>query len=745
MEIVGTIDTIVFRNEENGYTVVGLFDTNDLPIMAVGRFPMIAEGERVRLTGDYQTNKRYGKQFVCEKVEILKQNSLQGIERYLSSGLIKGVGPITAQKIVQTFGEDTLEIIEFNYTKLTKVPGISQKKALEIFEAYSKIKDMQNAIIFLQNYDITINMGMKIYAMYKNKTIDIVSKNPYKLIEDVDGIGFLTADKIAKNIGIDIDSDFRIRAGLIYTLKQIVDKDGNTYSPKNAYLNQVSRLLDIDFEEYYNKLNANLQMLQMDNIVRIFEQDEQEVVMLAKYYYMERNIAKSICNIEQTFSRERVCLDDEIDLFEQMNNITLHEDQRKAVELAINSGISIITGGPGTGKTTIIKCILQLLSNLKYRVKLLAPTGRAAKRLSESTGEQASTIHRALEVTFENGIQTFFYNENNKFPYDCIIVDEVSMIDVILMNNLLKACKSGTMLILVGDKDQLPSVGAGNVLADMLSCKYIPRAELSYIYRQKGNSLIITNAHLINSGKAPILDNGCLDFFFDVKEEPQDIANDIVSLVTNRIPNHFGIDSSKIQVLAPMKSGLCGIENLNRMLQDRINPTKMYKNEIESNKTIYREGDKIMQTANNYNMEWKKYIDEYRIESGNGVFNGDIGTITSINRENGEILVEFEDGRQCVYLKSDLNQLTLSYAITVHKSQGCEFDVVVMPMVAGTPLILTRNLLYTAVTRAKQIVVLVGKKNHMFAMIKNNHVEKRYSMLSHFLIDAFENENSIII
>ena len=319
------------------------------------------------------------------------------------------------------------------------------------------------------------------------------------------------------------------------------------------------------------------------------------------------------------------------------------------------------------------------------------------------------------------------------------------MIDVVLMSNLLKALKNGTRLILVGDKDQLPSVGAGNVLADMLSCPSIARAELSFIYRQKGNSLIITNAHLINEGKAPVLDNNCLDFFFESKEEPEDIAKSILTLATERIPNHFGIDTSRIQILAPMRSGLCGIDNLNNQLQNKINPPRMNKNEIETNKIIYREGDKVMQTANNYNMEWEKCLDDYSVEKGNGVFNGDIGIIESINRENGEVLVFFEDGRRCTYLKSDLNQLTLSYAITVHKSQGCEFDVVIMPMVAGTPLILTKNLLYTAVTRAKQIVVLVGKKNNMFRMIKNDHIEKRFSMLSHFLNGMFENASDNLI
>lgn len=742
MEIIGVIDTIVYRNEENGYTVVGLYDANGLPTMAVGKFPMISEGERVKLIGDFMMNKKYGKQFVCDKIVILKQNTAEGIERYLSSGLIKGVGPITAHKIVEVFGDNTLDIIEFNYSRLTEVNGISPKKALEIFEGYAKIKDMQNAIIFLQEYGISTNLGIKIYNLYKSKTIDIVKNNPYKLIEDVDGIGFITADKIAQNLGIATDSDFRLRAGIIHSLKLSVEKDGNTYVSKNAFLNQVARLLALDFDEIYSRLQENLMSLQMENMVRVFPLEDNEVVMLSKYYYLELNIAKMIKHLCDYNENLNIDVSDEINLYQDINNISLHNDQFNAIQTAINHGVTVITGGPGTGKTTIIKCIVTILKQMNLRVKLLAPTGRASKRLSESTGEDASTIHRALEVTFENGVQTFTYNENNKFPYDCIIVDEISMIDVVLMSHLLKALRSGTRLILVGDKDQLPSVGAGNVLSDLLSCEHISRAELTYIYRQKGDSLIITNAHLINEGKAPILDNTCTDFFFDVKHDSMSVAEDIVELTTKRIPSHFGIDASKIQVLAPMRSGICGIDNLNQLLQEKLNPPKMYKTEIESNKIIYRTGDKVMQISNNYDMEWKKYLEDMRIESGMGVFNGDIGTIEEINRDNGEIVVYFEDGRRCVYLKPDLNQLTLAYAITVHKSQGCEFDAVIMPMISGTPLILTKNLLYTGVTRAKSIVVLVGEKANMFRMIKNNHIEKRFSMLSHFLEQVFSEQQS---
>ncbi len=742
MNIEGTIECIIYRNESNGYTVFAL-DSKPKDVVAVAKLPNVSEGERVRLTGEFQYNKKYGEQFVCSKAEILKQETEEGIERYLSSGLIKGVGPITAHKIVSKFGKNTLEVIEFCHTRLAEIDGISPKKAQAIFEEYNNIKDMQNAIIFLQEYDISTNLSIKIYNIYKNNTIQVVKDNPYKLIEDIDGVGFLTADRIAQNLGIEKDSNFRIRAGIVHELKNVVDKEGNTYVKKKAFFNQVARLLGLAEDDYYLRMDNLALILQMDNIIRIFELEGEEVIMLSKYYYMERTIASILHSLHNNQDLEHICVDKEIEFFESLNNLTLHTDQKNAISTAINSGVCVITGGPGTGKTTIVKCILSILKGFGKKVKLLAPTGRAAKRLSESTDMDASTIHRALEVVFNDGYQSFYYNEHNKMPFDCFIVDEVSMIDATLMFHLLKAIDRGAMLILVGDKDQLPSVGAGNVLADILNCKHIACAELTHIYRQQDDSLIITNAHLINNGKEPIINNNCLDFFFAPKDELQDIADDILALATRRIPNHFNIDKSKIQVLAPMRNGVCGIDNLNKLLQEQLNPPKMYKNELDIVNTIYRVGDKVMQTSNNYQMEWEKLNSDHTIQKGNGVFNGDIGVIEEINRENGESIVLFEDGRRCTYLKSDIKQLSLSYAITIHKSQGCEFDAVIMPLVAGTPQILTKNLLYTAVTRAKKLVVLVGKKANMMRMIKNNHIEKRYSMLGYFLEEIFNKTSTL--
>lgn len=731
MEIVGTIESIIFRNEANGYTVADI-DSNDILITAVGRFPCIKEGEKVKLYGSYIENKKYGTQFNCDRIEILKNNTIEGIIRYLSSGLIKGVGPKIAERIVEKFGKDTLDVIEYNHEKLVEVSGISKDKAETIYEAYNSIRQMQQAVMFLQEYDITTNMAVKIYGIYKNKTIEIVKNNPYRLVEDVDGIGFLSADKIAQNIGIAKDSEFRLRAGLIYTLKENCERCGNTYLPKVELITAVIKLLELDIEPLENMLENVLTVMQMDGVIRQFVDAGVEIVMSSKFYNIERSVAQRIVRLINTSIEYDRNIDKEIEFYEKINKITLHDDQKSAVKMAVSKGMCVITGGPGTGKTTIIKCILSILGNMGMKSKLLAPTGRAAKRMSESTGQNASTIHRALDINFEGGEGGFCYNDDNKLPYEVIIVDEVSMVDVTLMNHLIKAIEVGTKLILVGDKDQLPSVGAGNVLSDLLSCGLVPVSYLTKIYRQDDSSLIITNAHLINEGKMPIIDNSSNDFYYESKESSMEVAETIISLVTKRIPAHFGIDSSRVQILAPLKAGVTGVENLNALIQEKLNPPSIYKKELTAFHTIYREGDKVMQISNNYNQEWKR-LDNGVLEQGSGVFNGDIGTIMQINRNTGSIDVLFEDGRETTYLSTDLNQLVLSYAITIHKSQGSEFDVVIMPLMGGSPHILTRNLLYTGVTRAKKIVILLGERKFLNRMIRNNYTEKRYSMLAKFI------------
>lgn len=735
MELEGIVDEIIFRNDDNGYTVF-LFDCSDKGYVAVGSFLSINIGENLKLVGNFKHNGKYGMQFQVDSYESIAPKTRNGIIRYLSSGLIKGVGPATAEAIVKKFKENTLEVIEFNPEKLVEVRGISQKKAKLISESLVEVKDMQNAMVFLQGYNITTTIALKIYEIYKNSTIEVVKTNPYRLVEDVNGIGFLKADKIAQSMGIAVDSPFRIRAGVLHILNEASDKNGHTYMLKPQLVEGVNKLLALENIDVSKIFEDIFDVLQKENLVKVFWEDKHEIIMLTKMYNAEKYVASKLAILNNSNIETDLNLDDEITFFENQKHLKLHQDQKNAIKMAINSGVSVITGGPGTGKTTIVSCALEIFKMLNKNILLLAPTGRAAKRLSESTGEEAKTIHRALEIDFRSKLGLFVYNEKNPLPYDVIIVDEVSMVDVVLMNSLLKAISKGSKLILVGDKDQLPSVGAGNVLADILSSQTINVTQLTQIYRQENDSLIISNAHMINEGVMPVLDNKSSDFFFDCKEEKADIFNSIVSLVTQRIPSFFKIEKSKIQVLAPLKAGECGIENINVSLQEKINPPLPTKNEIKVGQTIFREGDKIMQTANNYNLEWKKrYERENYFEDGAGVFNGDIGYIHKIIPQTYEMIVWFEDGREVVYPRSELSQLSLAYAITIHKSQGSEFDAVVIPVTSGPSLIFTRNLIYTAVTRAKKLVVLVGSKSALKRMISNTYMAKRFTLLEKFLIE----------
>lgn len=727
MTLKGIVEEIIYRNTDNGYTVA-VINCNDENITAVGKFPQVSQGECVELEGSFTKHNRYGEQFNASKVKIAKPTTKEGIVKYLSSGLIKGVGPVTALSIVSKFGEDTLDIIEFNPQRLTEVRGISERKANEIAEAFNEIRKMQNAVMLMQDYDISTNLAVKIYNTYFDKTELILKENPYKLCEDVDGIGFFTADRIAKKMGISEFSEFRFRAGVLHALKTACDQTGNTYVTKANLESDVCELLKISVET----INANnvLNRLVLDSLIKIFELNGEEVVVLTKYFNTEKIVGYTLNLFNEIYKNTNLDVTDSINFYEQLNKIKMHQNQRDAVSLAINSGVSVITGGPGTGKTTIVKCMLQIFKSLHKSVKLLAPTGRAAKRLSESTGEDASTIHRALVVDFLGG--DFLYNQNNKLPFDVVIVDEVSMVDIQLMFYLTRALKKGTQLVLVGDKDQLPSVGAGNVLADIINSGVISVCELTHIYRQDKDSLIVSNAHLINDCKMPMLNNKSKDFFFEEKTEPSAMLNSVVNLTCTRLPKYLNIDSSKIQVLAPMKSGVCGVDNLNKELQDKLNPASLKKPELETEKTIYRLGDRVMQITNNYEREW---IKDTR-EQGAGVFNGDIGVIDHIEPNTFETTVLFEDGRYAKYNKKDLAELVLSYAITIHKSQGSEFDVVIIPVVAGAPMLLTKNLLYTAVTRAKRMVVLVGTKQNIFRMVKNKSTLTRNTLLKNFLIES---------
>ena len=736
MQIEGPLEGVIFRNEQNGYTVFVL-DYNSTPVTCVGKLARANEGENLLLEGEWVNNAKYGNQFAFTSYEVVLPKSLAGIERYLASGLIKGVGPVTAKNIVDRFKEDTFDIIEMSPASLAEVKNISMKKALEIGEKFKELKKLQNAVMFLQSYNITTNMAIKIYDVYGSKTIDIVKNNPYRLVEDVDGIGFLTADRIAKSIGIPFDSEFRVRAGILHALNQAVEKTGNTYMPKTLLLNQAEAILELSQEGRESLYDDALSGLTLDKTVIIMWHDGYEIVVPSKYYFYESTVAQKLALLNTATITKKQDVDDEIKNFEERNHIVFHDEQKEAIKNAINSGVSVITGGPGTGKTTIIKCIIEIIKQNKQRFMLLAPTGRASKRMGDATGEEAKTIHRALEVASGDlaTISRFVYNENNTFKTDVVIVDEVSMVDVALMNHLCKALPRDCKLILVGDKDQLPSVAPGNVLDDIIKSGIIKVTMLTKIYRQSDDSLIITNAHLINSGKMPLINNSSKDFFFEEKSELNEIKNSIVDMVTRRLPKFTGLESGQIQVLAPLKAGVCGIDNLNKCLQESINPPSIKKMELVVGNTIFRVGDKVMQTTNNYNLVWKK-MNGFVEEEGEGVFNGDIGNIELIDFQTGEMVVDFEDGRRCLYPRTEVSQLSLAYAITIHKSQGSEFDVVIIPAIAGPAMILTRNLIYTAVTRAKKMVVIVGEQKNLKRMVSNNYTVQRFTLLKELLITS---------
>lgn len=742
MLVLGKIESVIYRNEENGYTVAKVF-MNGEHLTCVGRFSSANIGERVEIEGTLKKNDKYGEQVVASSVKVLPPDDVEGIKKYLSSGLIYGVGDATAQKIVDYFGKDTLNIIEFNPMRLAEIRGISTEKAVAIAATVKEKRQVQNTVMFLQNYGIGVNLAIKIYKTYFDKTEEILRTNPYKLVEDVDGIGFVSADKIAQKLGIPADSVFRFRAGVMYALSQNSEKNGNTYMQKIALFDDVIRLLRLE-GDYSQKLDDVIAQLAAECVVKEFAEEDEPCVMLTKMYFMEQSVAQKILRLKRDFLGQEIDLSVQIADYELANGIKLHSKQAEAVSTAVNSGVSVITGGPGTGKTTILKCVLSCLKNQRKNCLLLAPTGRAAKRLSDSTGHDASTIHRALDLDFKNERGAFFTrNEKNPLPHDAIVVDEVSMVDIQLMFNLLKAIKSGAQLILVGDKDQLPSVGAGNVLSDILNSGTIPVVELTEIYRQDAKSYIITNAHLINNGKMPILDNLAEDFFFENRVDPSQMLFTCVSLVTLRLPKYLNIDSSRIQVLAALKAGPCGVDNLNKELQKMLNPSKPGSIEIQTENVIYRTGDKVMQTVNNYEQTWERISPDGLIERGQGVFNGDIGIIEDISRATGELTILFEDGRRAIYNRENIFELMLSYAVTIHKSQGSEFDAVVIPVISGAASILTRNLLYTAVTRAKKLVVLVGTKQNIARMVHNNYTIKRFSMLKEFLQKEQENIDAL--
>ena len=725
MNLSDEIESIPFRNDDNGYTVVRLRNSG---LTAVGTFHYVAVGQEFDFTGNFVENAKYGKQFVVKTYELVPPNSPSKIKVFLGSGLIEGVGPVIAGRIVKMFGKDALAVIEREPEKLEAVKGISARKAKLIGECYNGIKEMQTAIVYLQKFDISMNMAIRIYNHYKDRTIERVQTNPYALIETIDGIGFLTADKMAQDLGINYAGSFRVRAGVVYVLKQSSEADGNTYLPRDVLRMGVCRLLKIKMEQLEPVFDGVIRELCLDKYLTAVK----DGYMLNKFYVAERAVASRL---------SMLCCDDvksaEADIdgllasYQKVHKIKLHVKQIEAIKLACSSGVSVITGGPGTGKTTIVRAILFVAAAERKTTQLLAPTGRAARRMEETTGHVASTIHRALDIDYKGGKGAFTYDDpDNVLRADIVIVDEVSMCDCILMGQLLKKVMRGTRVVLVGDSDQLPSVGAGNVLADIIASGVVPVVELSEIYRQSENSQIVASAHAINRGEMPLLDNKSDDFYFERCETPAEIKHKILGLVTDRIPRFLGCGADRIQVLCPMKLGEAGMNSLNVALQESLNPEAGGKDEYKYGETTFRVGDRVMQTVNNYNQEWTRGGDV-----GVGVFNGDIGSVVAVDRQSGEVVVELEDGRETVYTRADLANLVLAYAITVHKSQGCEFDVVVIPVTSGAYMILTRNLLYTAVTRAKRMVMLVGSAENVAKMVGNNYTKKRHTMLREFLVE----------
>ena len=731
MELRGEIKTVIFRSEDTGYTVLDM-RVEDSVFTVVGTFPPVSEGQNIRVEGKFQTKTVYGRQFFADNVYVSAPSRIDGIRRFLGSGLIHGLGPVTADAIVERFGVNSLEMMKYP-VELSKVRGISLRKATEFGMEYTKIMRMQDAIVFLQELGISINLALKIYRVYEDKTEDFVRKNPYMLVDDIDGVGFSTADRIAKELGIAKDSDYRITAGLIYTLKEAANKGGHTYLPENELLSHAFDLLTLDCDEPEQRIRNNIDDLVLFGDLVRYDTGEHVAIMLKHQYDTESSIAKRLINIQSRAADFRVDVRDAVSAFESEAGLTLHEKQIEAVKASIENGVQIVTGGPGTGKTTIVKCILHLFKNLGQRVTLCAPTGRAAKRLSEATGVEAKTIHRLLDLDYKDGRGHFTYNDQTRLPVDVVIVDEMSMVDEYVFNALVKAINNGARLVLVGDKDQLASVGAGNVLGDLIASNKFPVSYLTQIYRQDEDSHIITNAHMINNGVMPVMDNKSKDFFFEEKNSAEEIARTTLDLVTKRLPKYLNTTPDDIQVLCPMKRGSAGIYNLNRYLQSALNPPSKEKKEFRHGEFIFREGDKVMQMQNNYQLEWTQTVG-FKVDRGMGVYNGDIGVIESINMQLMQFTVRFDGDKVSVLQYADAEQLALAYAVTIHKSQGSEFDNVVIALDANY-MLQSRNLLYTAVTRAKKMVVIAGSRATVGSMVRNNKTARRYSLLINLIND----------
>ena len=726
----GVLTEIVYYNEVNGYTI-GVMETDDEIFTVVGCLPSCVKGTSYRLRGTFKNHPTYGEQFAFSEFEEVLPTGITGIEGFLASEIIKGIGPKTAAAIVGAFGEDTLRVLEEEPEKLCRISGIGPKKAAMIAESYGAHREFANVSMFFQKYGISAEYALKLYRIYGADATELIKENPYRLTSEVYGIGFKKADAIAAKMGFESESPFRIKSGIKYGLTYYAG-EGSTYVPQQELCEKVGELLQVSI----SLVQENLVEMAFEGEVRVETIENRPVVYLYSYYFAEQTVCKNLMIIENSHLKTLTAdIDSMIRITERQTGISLSAAQIEAVRSSLARNISVITGGPGTGKTTIINTIINILESSELKVAICAPTGRAAKRITETSGRPAYTVHRLLEYYYDEDEDNMRFGKNseNQLDYDAVIVDEASMLDLMLMEGLTDAIKPGTRLILVGDVDQLPSVGAGNVLRDIIESEYIHTVMLKEIFRQAEESMIVVNAHRINQGERPFLNEKEKDFFFMERRNEKQMEELIVDLVTKRLPAYYmDMDSVRdIQVLTPVKKGILGSLSLNKALQQALNPPREDLEERKFGDKIFREGDKVMQIRNNYAIGWRSRRD---FNEGEGIFNGDVGFIESIDKEYNQMTVVFDEDRLVTYEFSQLDELELAYAVTVHKSQGSEFPIVVMPVSWFPPVLATRNLLYTAVTRGKNVVVLVGSEGRMNAMIDNNRISMRYSGLKYRLV-----------
>ena len=727
--VTGYVGHIVFRNEENGYTVFHL-ENDDGEVTCVGNFNFINEGEMLELTGEYVNHNVYGTQLKVSSHVVKEPEDLVSIERYLGSGAVKGVGAALAGRIVKKFKEDTFRIIEEEPERLAEVKGISERKAREIAEQVEEKKDMRKAMIYLQKYGISNRLAAKIYQRYGMDVYKVLEENPYQLADSIEGIGFKTADEIAARIGIHTDSDYRIKSGLFYTLQQAVS-EGHVYLPQEELLRRAGILLEVEIKD----IEKHVMDLCIERKTVMKEYEGEIRVYPAHYYYLELNTAKMLYDLDIDCDMPEDLMESRLRKVEESEKIELDPMQHRAVIESIKHGLLVLTGGPGTGKTTTINTMIRFFDSEGMSILLAAPTGRAAKRMTEATGYEAQTIHRLLEVNVnpeeEDSIGGFLRNRQDPLEADVIIIDEMSMVDLPLMHALLSAVVPGTRLVLVGDVDQLPSVGPGSVLKDIIASQRFPVVTLTRIFRQAGESDIVVNAHKINAGEPVILDNKSRDFFFLRRQDADTIIGVVIMLIQKKLPGYVHAHPNEIQVMTPTRKGLLGVERLNGILQRYLNPPQKGRTEREINGRLFRVGDKVMQIKNNYQLEWEVSTKfGLTVDKGTGIFNGDMGIITEINEYTETLEVEFDESRKVKYSFDMTEELELAYAITVHKSQGSEYPAVIIPLLAGPKLLYTRNLLYTAVTRARKCLTIVGSDAVFQEMIQNKNEQARYTSLA---------------